>query len=109
MLGWQAGVSLSSGSRNLILGYNVDAPSASTNDYLAIGYSTTKLIEGSVASGSEYLKSNFQLQTAASTTTKAGLNIPHGAAPTAPVNGDIWTTTAGLYIRINGTTVGPLN
>jgi hypothetical protein len=108
LLGWQAGVSLSSGSRNLILGYNVDAPSVSTNDYLAIGYSTTKLIEGSVASGSEYLKSNFQLQTAASTTTKAGLNIPHGTAPSAPANGDIWTTTVGLYVRINGSTIGPL-
>jgi hypothetical protein len=46
--------------------------------------------------------------TAASATGKAGLRLPHGAAPTAPVNGDIWTTTAGLYVRINGATVGPL-
>jgi hypothetical protein len=38
----------------------------------------------------------------------AGLNIPHGVAPTTPVNGDMWTTTAGLYVRINGATVGPL-
>jgi hypothetical protein len=107
LLGWQAGVSLSSGSRNLILGYNVDAPSLSTNDYLAIGYATTKLLEGSVASGSEYLKSNYQFQTIASTATKAGFRIAHGTAPSAPVNGDIWTTTSGLYARINGATVGP--
>ena len=46
--------------------------------------------------------------TAASAAAKAGLRLPHGAAPTAPVNGDIWTTTAGLYVRINGATVGPL-
>jgi hypothetical protein len=46
--------------------------------------------------------------TLASATAKAGLRLPHGAAPTAPVNGDIWTTTAGLYVRINGATVGPL-
>lgn len=46
--------------------------------------------------------------TAASTTTTAGLRLPHGAAPTSPVNGDIWTTSAGgLYARINGATVGP--
>ena len=38
----------------------------------------------------------------------AGFNLPHGAAPTAPVNGDLWTTTAGLYAQINGGTVGPL-
>jgi len=46
--------------------------------------------------------------TMASVAAKAGLRLPHGAAPTAPVNGDIWTTTAGLYVRINGVTVGPL-
>jgi len=37
----------------------------------------------------------------------APLNIPHGSAPTAPDNGDIWTTTGGLFYRINGTTVSP--
>ena len=35
------------------------------------------------------------------------LSIPHGSAPNSPVNGDIWTTTAGLYARINGATIGP--
>ena len=48
------------------------------------------------------------VSTAAATTTTAGLRVPHGAAPTSPVNGDIWTTTAGLFVRINGVTVGPL-
>lgn len=42
------------------------------------------------------------------TTGIASLRIPHGAAPTTPVNGDIWTTTGGLFVRINGVTVGPL-
>lgn len=36
------------------------------------------------------------------------INLPHGAAPSSPVNGDVWTTTAGVYARINGVTVGPL-
>ena len=49
------------------------------------------------------------LTVAAGTTAVSSLNIPHGAAPTSPVNGDVWTTTAGLYIRINGSTVGPLS
>lgn len=39
----------------------------------------------------------------------ASLRVPHGTAPTAPVNGDMWTTTAGLFVRINGATVGPLS
>lgn len=45
----------------------------------------------------------------ASSTAAASLCLPHGTAPTSPVNGDIWTTTAGLYVRINGATVGPLS
>jgi hypothetical protein len=49
------------------------------------------------------------LATVASATGSAGLNVPHGAAPSAPVNGDVWTTTAGLFVRINGATVGPLS
>lgn len=44
----------------------------------------------------------------ASTTGAASINLPHGTAPSSPVNGDIWTTTSGLYVRINGVTVGPL-
>jgi hypothetical protein len=44
----------------------------------------------------------------ASATAKAPLNLPHGTAPTSPVNGDVWTTTAGMYVRVNGATVGPL-
>lgn len=43
------------------------------------------------------------------TTGLSSLRIPHGAAPTSPVNGDVWTTTAGLFVRINGVTVGPLS
>lgn len=49
------------------------------------------------------------LQTTASASGSSGLNLPHGAAPSAPVNGDVWTTTAGLFVRVNGSTVGPLS
>ena len=45
---------------------------------------------------------NGKVNTVASTTTTAGFNIPHGTAPTSPVNGDVWTTTSGLLARING-------
>jgi hypothetical protein len=46
---------------------------------------------------------------AASSTGRANLNLPHGTAPTSPVNGDIWTTNSGLYVQISGSTVGPLS
>jgi hypothetical protein len=45
----------------------------------------------------------------ASVAGSSSFRIPHGTAPSSPVDGDIWTTTAGLYVRINGATVGPLS
>jgi hypothetical protein len=48
-----------------------------------------------------------KVTTLASATGGAGFNLPHGAAPTSPTNGDLWTTTTGLFARINGATVGP--
>ena len=45
-----------------------------------------------------------RLNTAVGTTTQAGVNVPHGAAPTTPTDGDVWSTTAGLFIRVNGVT-----
>jgi hypothetical protein len=44
----------------------------------------------------------------ASTTSVPSLRLPHGSAPASPTDGDMWTTTAGLHVRINGITVGPL-
>ena len=48
-------------------------------------------------------KTTFQ----ASSTTAASINLTPGAAPTVPVNGDMWSTTAGVYAQVNGSTVGP--
>jgi hypothetical protein len=48
---------------------------------------------------------NGKVETQASASGAAGINIPHGTAPTSPVDGDIWTTTAGVFARINGATV----
>jgi hypothetical protein len=45
-----------------------------------------------------------KVTTAASEAATAGLNLPHGADPTSPVNGDLWTKTTGVYVRVNGTT-----
>lgn len=40
----------------------------------------------------------------AATTSIPSIRLPHGTAPTSPTNGDIWTTTSGLFARINGST-----
>jgi hypothetical protein len=47
---------------------------------------------------------NGKINTIPSVTASAGFNVPHGTAPTSPVNGDLFTTTSGLFARINGVT-----
>lgn len=49
------------------------------------------------------------LITAASSSAASGFRILQGTAPTSPVNGDMWTTSSGLYFYINGSTIGPVN
>lgn len=39
--------------------------------------------------------------------TRGSVNLPPGSAPSVPQDGDLWTTTAGVFARINGGTVGP--
>jgi hypothetical protein len=82
-----------------------------TNE-IVIGYGVTGTGSNTVIIGNTSIVQTTlkgTVITDASTTTRAGLNLPHGAAPTAPVNGDVWTTSAGIYVRINGATVGPLS
>lgn len=60
-----------------------------------------------VSGAVKVLPSTDTLKTNASASGGASINIPHGTAPSSPNNGDCWTTTAGLYCRVNGATVGP--
>ncbi len=39
-----------------------------------------------------------------SVSARASVQLPHGSAPSSPVDGDIWTTTTGGFLRVNGTT-----
>jgi hypothetical protein len=128
VIGSQAGYYQTTGDYNVIIGENaaytpavisnsvVIGRSATVNatgetNEIVIGYSATGNGSNTVTLGNTSIIGTYlqgTVYTQASSTTRAGLNIPHGAAPTTPANGDIWTTTAGIYIRINGATVGPL-
>lgn len=81
---------------------------------------TTQLATTAYVVGQGYLKSSTASSTYAlisgqtftgkinvpvSSTSSAGLGLPHGVAPTSPVNGDLWTTTTAFYSRINGATI----
>lgn len=45
-----------------------------------------------------------KLNTAASATGGAGLNLAPGTAPSSPSNGDMWLTSGGVFARVNGVT-----
>jgi len=51
-----------------------------------------------------FIDQNGKVNTIASTTTNAGFSIPHGTGPSSPVNGDVWSTSSGLFARINSAT-----
>lgn len=53
--------------------------------------------------------SGLTIFSAATNPGSTSLRIPHGVTPPALTDGDMWTTTAGLFVRINGSTVGPLS
>ncbi|WP_139024871.1 hypothetical protein [Bradyrhizobium sp. STM 3843] len=50
-----------------------------------------------------------RLVTAAPNASNSGLNITPGTTPPNPANGDLWVTNAGLFVRVNGVTIGPLS
>jgi hypothetical protein len=89
------------------------APSARAN--LGLGafatqsYATPPAIGGTTPAAGNFttLGATGLVSTAASAAGGAGLNLPQGAPPTSPNNGDVWTTAAGFYAQINGVTVGP--
>lgn len=49
-----------------------------------------------------------RLVTSAPSATLAGFNMTPGSTPSTPANGDMWITSAGLFVQVNGSTVGPL-
>lgn len=92
------------------------AKNGANSDITSLSALTTPLSTAQGGTGGTFTPANRagdtftgEVVTAASNVTNAGLNLPHGAAPAAPVNGDMWTTTLGAFARINGVTtpLGP--
>lgn len=50
-----------------------------------------------------------RLVTSVPSAAGSGFRLPPGTAPTSPTNGDLWSTSAGLFVRVAGTTIGPLS
>lgn len=91
-------------SRTMILQTTTAGSAATTALTLGADQSATIAGNGAVAGASVSSSSGFVFPVG--TTALSSFRIPHGAAPTSPVNGDFWTTSAGgLFGRINGATI----
>lgn len=62
---------------------------------------------GSTFVGGEPNGGTYTINGTTGTISTPIVNLRPGSAPASPSNGDCWTTTAGLFCRINGATVGP--
>ncbi len=71
-----------------------------TDNILLAVEGTTKVTVGTDVT----IASAVALITTASASGKSGFRLPHGTAPSAPANGDLWTTTTGVFARVNGGT-----
>lgn len=86
------------------LGFDLSLISAGNRRTIRIADSDQTLV-GDV---SEQLLTNKRLVLQPSTISTVPLVIPPGTSPAAPANGSIWSTSAGLFYRNNGVTIGPI-
>jgi hypothetical protein len=87
-------------SRNNANGANINVLSTDSSDVITLAATGQSI----TISGAMTFSSGVSLFTAASASGITGFRVPHGAAPSSPVNGDLWTTTGGMFVRINGVT-----
>lgn len=64
---------------------------------------TPQKLDGPIGISREAL-TTAELALPASTTAVCSLNIAPGVPPTTPVDGDVWTTVAGIFVQVNGVT-----
>ena len=97
-------------SGNVLIGSQTDNGSGSKlqltgNESITgnLTVSGTALISTTAAIGVP-VTSSTALNLVGSTTALSPIRLTHGVTPTSPIDGDMWTTSAGLFIRINGVT-----
>jgi hypothetical protein len=93
---------------NIGTGSAPDAPNRVNGDIWYSGGELIGFTGGQTLRALSTFESNDQttrkLTVKPSTTGAAGFNLQQGTAPTTPIDGDLWTTTLGLYARIGGAT-----
>lgn len=100
---------LATANNGVLVTSGAGVPSISSTLPANLTASTANLPSPAITGTASVTAATFsgKLATAASVVGGANLNIPQGTAPTTPGNGDIWATSAGLFGRFNGATIGP--
>lgn len=91
-----------SGSMTAAYGIDLLAVTFSGAAFRSIGFSVSPT--GAVTAGGATASASTAMGLPAGTTAISPMRIAHGVAPTSPSDGDMWTTSAGLFVRINGVT-----
>jgi hypothetical protein len=95
-------VTLSAGSTGTVLGNSGSGAGAQSISLAFFTKAANTAFDPADLAGTSAFTAKQTFRT--SDTTAASIVLPHGVAPTTPVNGDKWTTTAGEFTRVNGTT-----
>ena len=95
---WTLIYDLSSGSMTAPVASSVPWTGVSGKPTTVAGYGITDAMKktGDSATG--------KISFLASAAGASSIGVPHGTAPSAPVNGDVWSTTGGFFFQINGST-----
>jgi hypothetical protein len=86
------------------LGADADTWGAKLNAALSSIDQRMPSLTGKRANDTTALAFTGRQRFAAGSSAGASITLPHGAAPTAPDNGDLWSTTTTLNFRLNGAT-----
>ena len=78
------------------------------NNQSTVKISISALLGGGFPATFSTLNTTGMITAPISTTAGAGFSLTCGDIPASPTNGNLWCTTGGLYVQINGATVGPL-
>jgi hypothetical protein len=78
------------------------APTAGTNATIANAYALW--VEAGKSQFGGDITTSGVITTGTVASGQESLILPHGTAPSSPTNGSLWTTTSGLYARLNGVT-----
>lgn len=100
---------LATANNGVLVTSGAGVPSISSSLPASLTLSTANLPSPVITGTASISAATFsgKLTTAGAVVGGANFNIPQGTAPATPANGDIWATSAGLFGRFNGATVGP--